>query len=75
MFSKVRIFYSYFAVAAGIMEEALQGFSVVFSGAMLKGDIPKLGREQVAFRRVDGLKALIAEADMERADNKVSIYC
>ena len=74
-FSKMRIFYYHFAVAAGIMEDALQGWSIVFSAAMLKQDAMRVGREPVSFGKVESLKALIAAAEEERASDLVLLCC
>ena len=75
LFSKVRVFYSRFAVAAGIIEEALQGLSVVFSAAMLKGDVERLGRLNVRFAKVESLRELIKSADEERVTNVIRLCC
>jgi hypothetical protein len=75
LFSKVRVFYSHFAVAAGIMEEALSSWSVVFSAAMLKQDALRLGREPVSFEKVESLQALIAAAEEKKAANTVLLCC
>jgi hypothetical protein len=75
MFSKVRVFYSLFAVAAGIMEDVLQGWSVVFSAAMLKGDVQKLGHVGVEFEKVGKLSELVNSMDEERAWTSVLLCC
>ena len=75
LFSKVRVFYSLFAVAAGIMEEVLQGWSVVFSAAMLKRDVQKLGGNGVEFQKVGKLSELIKSVDEERAWTSVILCC
>lgn len=74
LFSKVRVFYSYFAVAAGIMEEALHGMGVAFSAAMLKRDVPKLGGG-LPFKKVDSLKHLIAAVDEKRVADDILLCC
>ena len=75
LFSKVRVFYSRFAVAAGIIEEALQGLCVVFSAAMLKGDVEKLGHLKVRFAKVESLREMIKSADEERVTNVIRLCC
>ena len=75
MFSKVRVFYSLFAVAAGIMEDVLQGWSVVFSAALFKRDVQKLGHIGVDFEKVGKLSDLVKSMDEERAWTSVLLYC
>ena len=75
MFSKVRVFYSRFAVAAGIMEDVLQGWSVVFSAAMLKRDVRRLGNVGVEFEKVGRFSELVKSVDVERDSNSVLLYC
>lgn len=75
LFSKVRVFYSRFAVAAGIMEEALQGFCVVFSAAMLKRDVKRLGQDGVRFAKMESLRGLITSVDQETAADVILLCC
>lgn len=60
LYSKVRIFYSRYAVAAALMEETLQGNSVVFTAAILKQDVLRL-QDQLHFRKVASLGKLREE--------------
>ena len=62
-------------MAAGIIEEALQGLCVVFSAAMLKGDVEKLGHLKVRFAKVESLRELIKSADEERVTNVIRLCC
>ena len=73
LFSKVRVFYSTFAVAAGILEEALQGFSVVFSAAILKRDVSRLTHRDLPFRKAHGVNTLIQAADEE--EPTILLWC
>jgi len=63
LYSKIRVFYSIFVVAAGMLEEASQGFPVVFSASMLKRDIPRLTNRELAIRKAESLNTLIQAAD------------
>ena len=76
LFSKLRIFYSHFAVAAGIMEEALQDWSVVFSAAMLKRDVKSLERGgPLVFKKVESLDELVKSLHDERSSDEILLCC
>jgi len=50
-----------FSVGTSMMEEALNGYSIVFSGAMLKADLAKIGDRKYTFVKVDSLDALLQD--------------
>lgn len=66
LYYKVRTFYSRFAVAAGILEEALQGNCVAFSAALFKDDIPRLTNQDTSLIKVAKLPALLNATEEER---------
>lgn len=73
LYSKVRIFYSRSALAAGILEEAVQGHSVAFSAVMLKQDITRLS-DDLRFRKVKKLSDLRSDAD-EKERTSIPLCC
>jgi hypothetical protein len=63
LYSKVRTFYSIFAVAAAMLEEAVAGLTVAFSCALLKKDVPRLTEAKIKFAKVPNVKDLLTEAN------------
>ena len=74
LFSKTRIFYSPFVVAAGIMEEALRGMCVVFSAALLRRDVKKLGRSGFPLVKVT-MEKLVVAANEEGPGGEILLCC
>jgi hypothetical protein len=75
--SKVVVKYTLEDISAAMLFEALNGYSVVFSGAIFKAIVPKLfGRNALhtgfTFLKVDNFDALIKS---EGKDDVVYVYC
>jgi hypothetical protein len=72
--TKVRVLYDETAVACAAVEEASQGYTVVFTAALLRSKLPLLGQADVSFKKVDKLSALTAPGAMEEG-KMVPLLC
>lgn len=72
--SKVRLSYSLKAAAAVMFEEAVNGYSTVFSAALLKTDVRRLDQPDAQFKKVDTI-AQLYEAVEGRDRDAIALLC
>lgn len=73
---KVRVLYTLNAAAAAMFEEAVNGYSTVFSAAVLRTDVGRMGEEGGAeFRKVDTVAQLYEAASGEGNGKVIAVLC
>ncbi|KAK3711129.1 hypothetical protein LTR37_009916 [Vermiconidia calcicola] len=74
-YGKVRILYSYAAVAAAVFEEVANGYSIAFSAALLKMEVAQLTGSRKSFAKVEDVHALYASAGSTDPNKRIALLC